>query len=518
MIANRELSMNDYVAMLRRRAKVILIPTLLAPLAGYLVSRVFPARYTSQSLILVESQKVPETMVQPVVSEDLTERVVTLEQQVLSQSSLQPVVERLFPGRTSEQTDAAIADIRSHVSLEPVITELSAIGDTAGKPTRAGQSPVPGFYLKYTTSNPREAQQVCSELTTLFIDEDLKSIQAATNGTNEVLNRGIEDAKRNLDDMDAKLAAFKKQYVGQLPGEQDNNLKVLATLDTELEANTQTLNRAQQDKSYTESLLTQQLAMWNSSQESTNPETLQKQLSDLQSQLVQLQARYTDDHPDVVKLKANIAAVKQQLAQANKSLPAGDSGSQKTSANEPVEIRQLRLQAHQYDDAISVASQVQKRLQQQIALYQGRISLSPGVEEQYKELTRDYDGALKAYQELLLKKSTNDMTIKMNNQSEGERMFPLNPADFPGAPSFPNPLFFAAGGLGAGLAVGVTLALGLEISDKSIRNEADAEAVLELPTLASIPWVESNANGSGTDRTSWRRNKRQDVGKETLTA
>src|SRR6516225_4566067 len=101
MIANRELTMEDYLAMLRRQWKVILIPTLLAPLAGFLVSYAFPARYTSQSLILVEGQKVPQTMVQPVVSQDLTARIATLQQQVQSEARLQSVVQRVFPGKTS---------------------------------------------------------------------------------------------------------------------------------------------------------------------------------------------------------------------------------------------------------------------------------------------------------------------------------------------------------------------------------------------------------------------------------
>ena len=72
MMENREFTMDDYLAMLRRRMKVILIPALLAPLAGFLVSYAFPSKYTSQSLVLVEGQKVPEGMVQPVVTADLT--------------------------------------------------------------------------------------------------------------------------------------------------------------------------------------------------------------------------------------------------------------------------------------------------------------------------------------------------------------------------------------------------------------------------------------------------------------
>ena len=489
MIENRELTMDDYLAMLRRRAKLILIPVLCAPLVGFLVSYVFPAKYTSQSLILVEGQKVPENMVQPIVSEDLTARVATLQQQVLSQSRLQPVVERLYPGKSSEDVSAIIDDIRLNMKVEPVVTDLSQIGTAVKKKPGQG-SAVPGFNVEYTASNAREAQQICNELTTLLVDENLKSVQAAANGTSDVLSRGIDDAKHNLDDMDGKLAAFKKQYVGQLPGDEENNLKILTGLNSQLDANTQTLNRAQQDKAYTESILAQQLAAWKSSQTSTNPQTLEKQLSDLQSQLLELQARYTDDHPDVIKVKSDIAEVKKKLAEVNKASAEGtDTSSEKASATEPPEIRQLRLQIHQYTDMIAAGTRDQKKLQEEIAAYQGRISLSPAIEGQYKELMRDYDNANKTYQDLLAKKSTADLTVKMNNQSEGERMFPLNPANLPDAPTFPNRWLFAGGGLAAGLALGLGLAMWMELRDKSIRTEADAEAALELPVLAAVPWV-----------------------------
>lgn len=519
MIENRELTMDDYLAMLRRRAKVILIPAVLAPLVAFLISYAFPPKYTSQSTILVERQKVPENMVQPVVSEDWTARVATLQQQVLSDSQLQPVVQKIYPNKSSQEMSEIIDDIRANMIVEPVISDLSLIGGTPKK--KPGQSsPVPGFTVSFTAANARDAQQICNELTSLMVTENLKEIQASAQGTTDVLDRGIEDAKRNLDDMDSKLAAFKKQYVGQLPGDEDNNLKILTGLNSQLDANTQTLNRAQQDKSYTESMLAQQLAAWKSSQSATNPQTLQKQLSDLQSQLLQLQARYTDDHPDVIKAKADIAEVKKKLAEINNAAPdTTDASNDKASATEPPEIRQLRLQVHQYSDLISAATRDQKRLQQEIASYQGKVTLSPAIEEQYKELTRDYDNAQKNYQDLLAKKSTADLTVKMNNQSQGERMFPLNPANLPDSPSFPNRLLFAAGGLGVGLALGVALSMWLELRDKSIRTEADAEAALDLPILVTVPWVGTGAAAAESKYGKfWHRNrdKKPDVEKETL--
>jgi polysaccharide chain length determinant protein (PEP-CTERM system associated) len=516
MIENRELTMDDYLAMLRRRAKVILIPVLLAPLVGYvayLVVDKYFAKYTSQSTILVEGQKVPENMVQPVVSEDLTARVATLQQQVLSESKLEPVVERLNPGKSSQEVGEIIDTIRANMLVTPVPTDVLQT-NAKKKPNTQGESG--GFYVSYVASNARQAQQICNELTALLVNENLNSVQAAASGTSDVLSHGIEDAKRNLDDLDSKLAEFKKTHVGQLPEDEESNLKILMGLNSQLDAQTQALNRAQQDKAYTESVLAQQLAAWKSTQSSTNPQTLEKQLSDLQSQLLELQARYTDDHPDVIKTKADIAEVKKKLAEINKaSADAPDASSEKASAMEPPEIRQLRLQVHQYADVIKALTEDQKKLQREIGEYTGRVTLSPTTEEQFKELMRDYENANKTYQDLLTKKSTADLTVRMNSLSQGEQMVVASPASLPDSPSFPNWLFFVGGGLAAGLALGFGLAMWLELRDKSIRTEADAEAALELPTLASVPWVGVVVveNGNGNFKF-WKRNKGADSGEE----
>ena len=287
--------------------------------------------------------------------------------------------------------------------------------------------------------------------------------------------------------------------MGQLPGDEDNNLKILMGLNSQLDATTQMLNRAQQDKAYAESQLAQQLAVWNSVQSSTNPESLQKQLAQLQSQLITLQARYTDDHPDVVKTKNDIAEVKRKLKEINAAKAQDDDQTQKESVSEPPEIRQLRLQIHQYGDTIAQANRDQKRLQHDIQTYQGRLALSPGIEEQYKQLTRDYDTAQKFYNDLLAKKNQSGMQTEMERAQQGEQMRLLNPANLPDSPSFPNRWLFSGGGLGIGLAIGFGLAMWLELSDKSIRTEQDVLAALNLPMLVSVPWVgarpENRRNG-----------------------
>jgi uncharacterized protein involved in exopolysaccharide biosynthesis len=350
----------------------------------------------------------------------------------------------------------------------------------------------------------------------MLIEQDLRSRQEHTKGTTDFLTQQVADAKEHLDDLDKKVAAFKNQHMGQLPGDEDNNLKILMGLNSQLDANTQTLNRATQDRSYTESLLAQQLAAWKTSQSASNPQTLQQQLSQLQAQLIDLQARYTSDHPDVIKTQADITQVKKKLAELNEtSANAADTTNTKESGSDPAEIRQLRLQVHQYEELIAQATRDQKRLQQEISVYQSRVAASPSIEEEYKELARDYDNAQKVYQDDLAKQSTSNMATQAANQAEGAQMTLLNPANLSDTPSFPNRLLFAGGGLGAGLALGLGLALWLELRDKSIRTQADAESALELPMLVAVPWVvetvPENGNGKGHF---WKRNKSPE-GKET---
>src|SRR5438094_220605 len=463
--------------MVRRRLKVILIPALLAPLAGFLISFALPPKYTSQSLIVVEEQKVPEGYVKPVVTEDVGQRIATMQQQVLSRNRLQPMIDRLglAKGRT---VDEAVDEIRANISIEQVETDLTppTAGGTTKKKKPGQASTVPGFYVNFTASSPKEAQDICSGLTSMLLEENLKLREAVAQNTTAFLSRQLEQAKRDIDDQDSKLAAFKKQYMGQLPGDEENNLKILMGLNSQLDANTQSPN---------------------------NPQTLEQQLASLQSQLITLQARYTDDHPDVAKTKADIAEVKRKLDELNSAAAQNPQANDKASGSEPPEIRQLRLQVHQYDQIIAQATRDQQRLQEQIRAYQGRVALSPAVEEQYKLLTRDYDTAQRFYNDLLAKKSQSAMQTDMERGQQGEQMRLLNPANLPDAPSFPNRWLFTGGGLGAGLAIGLALALWMELRDKSIRTEQDVLAAMELPMLVSLPWENPDSaarNGNGRFR------------------
>jgi len=265
-------------------------------------------------------------------------------------------------------------------------------------------------------------------------------------------------------------------------------MNLLMGLTSQLDAATQALARAQQDKSFAESMLAQQVAAWQSSQSGTNPETLEAQLSALQTQLSNLQARYTEDHPDVIKTKNEIATLQKRIAENNSQTKT--SGTEKINKSaEPAQIAQLRAQVHTTDQVIAEKTREQEKIQQAIKVYQDRVQSSPAVEQQYKELTRDYQTALDFYNDLLKKRDQSAMATDLERHQEGEQFRVLDPANLPDKPSFPNRREFALWGFGGGLALGVGIAFLLEMRDTSFRTERDVEFTLRLPVLAMVPTV-----------------------------
>ena len=325
----------------------------------------------------------------------------------------------------------------------------------------------------------------------MLLEENLELRKQVAQTTTDFLARQLEQAKHDLDERDTKLANFKRQHLGRLPADVDDNLRILMGLESQLDSNTQVLNRAQQDKSYAEMLISQQLAAWKSAMASPNYPPLRRELIQLQDKLVTLQSLYTEDHPDVVKTEHEIAKLKAKLQDihADATSANGDSAIEEQPVKlEPPEILRLREQVHRNDEAIERATAQQKRLQERIDSYQDRLTVSPEVEEEYKQLTRDNTTAHDLYTNLLTNKNSALIQTEMERNQEGEQLKLLDPASLPNSPSFPVRWVFAAYGLGAGLCIGLCFAVWLELRDKAIRDEGDVLAALELPMLVFLPW------------------------------
>ena len=484
----RELTLQDYAGMLRRRWVVITVLAIAGAPIAYGISRFLPSRYTSKTSVLIEPPTVSKELIRPVITEDVSARLASMQQQILSRTRLEPIIQRfgLFPDAHNAPMEDLVARLQKTIEVTPI------------RPMEDTSTQLPGFTVTVTLGNPRDAQNVCSAITSLFIEENSRLRQQQSADTTDFLAQQLADAKSKLDDQDAKLAAFKSKYLYALPDDDKTNLNILMGLTSQLDAVTQALNRDQQDKTFVESQLNQAMDAWQASQNGRNPQTLGQQLDALQAHLADLQTRYTDNYPDVVAAKNDIAALKKRIAEEGKSASDKPVTSDTKSIMEPEGIQRLRAQDHALDQAIAEKSRQQGEIQRQIKVYQGRVQSSPVIEQQYKELTRGYTTALDSYSQLQKDREQARMATELEHRQEGETFNILDPANLPDKPSFPNRPLFALGGFGGGLGLGLCLAYLLEMKDSSLRNERDVEFVLKLPVIAMLPAIgphEGNERG-----------------------
>jgi len=486
MARQRELNFEDYLAILRRRSWLLVVPAVIGVAVGYFVSLILPARYTSHTVVLVEQPVVPDNYVKPVVSVDLNQRLASMQEQILSRTRLQHLVEQFGMYQEDvkkEPMEVLVARLQKSIVVRPL------------NPTQGTQpTALPGFNVDVTLSQPWLAQRVCTEITSMFMEQNLRLRQQQAEDTTQFLRSQLEEAKTKLDEQDAKLADFQSRYVGELPENEQNNLTLLMGLSPQLEAATQAVNQAREEKAFTESMLSQQLAAWESSQKGQNPETLEQQLAKEQEQLLSLQQRYTDEHPDVVKLKNDVEELQRRIQDsATKKQKAPVEAGAKNLGLEPAELQQLRAQLHQAELSVTQKQEEQAHLQEQLRTLQGRLQLSPKIQQQFKSLTRDYQTALEFYNDLLKKRNESQMATELEHRQQGEQFRVLDAPSYPERPSFPNRPLFGLGGLGAGLIAGLGLVQLAEWRDKSMRSKHDVEVYLRLPILAQVTVMKPNA-------------------------
>ncbi len=474
MLGHRDMTIEDYAAILKRRVWLILACAVFLLGVGISVSYVLPPRYVSQTLVLIEQQKVPEDYVKPVVNEDLNARLASMKQQILSRSRIEPIIERfnLYPGK-DYTLDDRIEMTRRDIGINPI-------------PAGGSQS-MPGFFITFKARDAHTAQQVCGEITSLFVTANLNARQESAEGTTDFLKQQLDDSKRNLDEQDARLADFQTKYLGKLPDQEQSNMNTLQALTTQLDAATQSLSRAQQQETFLEAMIAQQTRDAPvAAAGPASPDSLSSQLKDAVAQKETLEALYTPDYPDVIAIKRKIASLQAQIA--HESAPAAK-GKAAPAVSDSPQLQELKAQLRAERQSIANAKQTQATIEQQVRAYEARIDASPMVEEQYKEVTRNHEEALQFYNSLLTKMNESSMATALEQRQEGEQFRVMDAPNLPDSPVFPNHKLFAVGGFGAGLFLGLLIAGLLEYRDTSLRSENDVWAFTKLPTLAVVSYI-----------------------------
>jgi polysaccharide chain length determinant protein (PEP-CTERM system associated) len=487
MIRNGEITLAEITRIFRRYWWIPVLTTTLLASAGYLTTLVLSKKYTSSTLVLVEQPTVPTDFVKPVVTDDLNHRLASMQEQILSRSRLQPIIEQynLYPHlRSTAHMEDLVERLRKSIEVELI----------QPMPGSVNRQP-PGFHVSVTFDNAALAQQICSQITSMFMEQNVKRREQQAADTTEFLSQQLAEAKAKLDEQDKKLADFKSRNLGVLPEQEQTNLSLLGGMNTQLESTNQALSRAHQDKAFNQTMLTQQEASWKAQKTGLqNPDSLEQQMSVLQDQLAALLSRYTPEHPDVIKLKSQIEELKKRIAADPDTKDPGATPA--PSYREPAAIQELRAKIKQDDLNIAELTKRQNQVQEQIRALQARIQASPMVEQQFKELTRNYQAASEMYNELLKKRENSAMATTLEHQQESETFKVLDPPSLPLNPSYPKKMTFVGGGAGAGLALALATLYLLALSDKAMYSERDIELSLKLPVLALVPSFDASRRGS----------------------
>ena len=509
------LTPEHYIRLLLHRKWLVLGVTLAVSAATIVVSHYLPNVYSSETLILVDPQKVPDTYVKSTVTGDVRNRLSTLSQQILSATRLQRIIEalNLYPEeRKTLAREDVITKMRSDISVQ-VVSDFGASQD------------LQAFRISYSGKDPRLVAQVTNELASLFIEENLKAREQQATGTTEFLGNQLEEARKDLEQQEARLRDYKLKHIGEMPEQQAADLQILGQLQSQYQLEGDQLSRAQQQKVVLEAMLAQSAPVVDlddtqpkapKAADTSGPAPARQapaitQLSRDKTRLADLLTRYTPDHPDVKKLQKQIEqeeAKEAELAAAKAAAaPVVAAADTTPKPAPPVPAAAPRIappvahvnpvvqsQITALDAEIVKHKQASDSLEKSIKEYQAKLSQIPVREQEMTQLVRDHEISKAHYSQLLNEQLSAETATQLEIRQKGEKFEVLDPGQVAERPSKPNrALINSAGALG-GLILGILLAVASEFLGTSITSAADLSAAVAIPVLEVIPLIVTGAD------------------------
>ena len=481
--SQEKLDWAKYWSVVRRRCWQFVLPFFVGWAVVWSVSWLLPSVYRSTTLILVEHPS-NTLVVNNNGTQDAASRMESISEMVTSRTNLLHIAGTL--GLYADQrasgklTDDELVDrMRKNIEIEVA---------------RTADRDLSSFNIYYSSPNPDVAQQVTTELSNALISGTLQTNQAELERQSKFLDNQLAEARTKLADQEEKVRQYKDRHMGELPGQLAANLQILSGLQTQLQGEQDALGRAKQQNAYLESLLSQynSLAVTSSGKGADAPvglPALDLELDREKAQLADLTSHYTDQHPDVRKMREQIAKTQkmkdQLLAQLKeKSANPDDNDNSSTTSAPLMEVRS-QLKANQLE--ISNRQHAVDSLQAKIGDYQGRLNSTPVREQELADLTRDDDQLKAYYDQLQAKKNQAGLAANFSREQQDDRFTIQDPPTRPTKPYSPNRFKLSCMGLFAGLAMGLVVAGGAEFLDDRIYDEDNFKQMIPAEVLVEIP-------------------------------
>jgi len=551
--AEKTNSLRDQLAAAKHRKWTLLLTLLGGLLVTALLVVFLPPHFRSAGTILIEQQEMPQDFVRSTVTSYADERVQVISKRVMTTETLLNTIRRydLYPKERAKDTrEVLLGRMRKDIGLKMISADV--IDPRSGRPTEATIA----FEVSYTSESAELAAKVANELTTLYLNENLNNRTQLARDATTFLEAEADRVSRHIGELEALLAEFKKKNFKKLPEVTQLNMTLLDRSEEDVRGLDSRRSSLEQQKVYLQAQLAQlrpnsavfsdtgerilstadrlkmaksQLAAARARYGSEHPDIarlereivgleaaddskpaatidansqvndLRRALESAQAKLAAARERYGPEHPDRVRLEREVDSLQSQLAALPQQPGAGNAAGAKTDADNPAYV-QIQAQLSATGNDLQSLDAQSATLHQRISELTNDITLAPQVEQEYRELTRDYDNSRLKYQELRSKQAEAKVAQNLEADRKGERFTLIEPPLPPEEPVSPNrPLVAVAGVvLSLGLAFGMLWLL--ENNDFSVRGRADLLKLTGVPPLALVPYIDTDAERRATRR------------------
>ncbi len=532
------LDFSDYLAAFKRRRLSITAIAVTVFLIGALAAWLWPATYKSSATILIKEQDIPPELVQSTVTSYASQRIQAISQRVMARSKLQEIInkyELYAENRDRLTSEEIIEEMRENISLDMIDAEV--VDPRTGRPTAATIA----FQLSFSGEYPDQVQKVANELMSLYLQENLRERSEKASETFAFLDTEAERLSSNIAKLEEKLAEFKKQHPNSLPQLAELNRQSMERTEREM-IDIDTQLRSLEERRI---MLQGQLAQLKpyGADASVDPST---RLQALRTQYFGLVARYSEDHPDVIRTRREIEGLEQEtgavdssaeqlkqidalrgeLAALEEEVLRSASGCRQAQApdrslwklrqtaqparptlastaadnpDNPAYI-QLKSQLEAADAEVRSLRTKKEDLRKKLDDYEQRLIETPQIEAEYRILARELDNETQKYQEITGKKMSARIAQELEKDSKGERFEIVEPPILPEEPVSPNRPAILFLSLVLALGSGVGFAAVAESLDDSVRGSKSVAMALGAAPLASIPYLENDREVSRRKR------------------
>ena len=497
------------------------------------IAFVLPPVFRSTATILIEQQEIPQDLVRSTVTSFADQRIQVISQRVMTRANLMQIIKKYdlyVEEQKKEPTEVIIDKMRDDIKMNTISADV--VDPRNGRPTQATIA----FTLSFDSKSPKLAQQVTNELVSLYLNENLKSRTQMAVETSGFLTEEVNRVNKKILELEKALAVFKKKNYGKLPDMIEINMKLMDKTEQELMEGEREVRSLKERKIYLESQLAQMDP--NSKLFSENGQRILSpadKYKELQTKYLKFSAIYGSGHPDVVRLKKELAALKTEvmdndtssdLAQQLKMLNTELVTAREKYSNDHPKVKQLEKQISNIQQALNKSGSTQvvedlpeqnpdnpayiqlqaqlesaesdlrsylkkhEQLSEKLAMLENRITDTPHVEREYHALMRDYDNAWAKYKELKAKQMEAKLAESLEVERKGERFTLIEPPELPEKPLKPNRTAILLLGFVFSLAGGVGTVALKETTDESIRGRKGVMTIVDVPPLGDIPYIE----------------------------